>query len=398
MTGYPVLLDLTGRRVVVVGGGSVAAGRVPRLLDAGADVAIVSASVTHDLRALADEGALTWEPRPYHAADLDDAMLVLTCTGDRDVDSAVAGDAAARGIWCVRADDASSAASVPMAARVEDVTDAGGASEDPRRVCGIRDRAGQAPQRELSPPRSRCGKGEVILVGGGPGDPDLLTLGGHRALLEADVVVTDRLGPTELLSSLPAGVEVIDVGKTPHGPAARQEDINQVLVNRAVAGQRVVRLKGGDPFVYGRGGEEVQACVAAGIPVRVIPGVSSVTAAPGLAGIPLTHRGVTQHFVVAAGHVPPSDHRSTVDWRALAASNGTLVLLMAVENRAAIAAELIAAGRDPATPVAVVENASTCHQRVVLTQLDLVATEPVVAPAIIIVGDVVALAPTKGAV
>jgi uroporphyrin-III C-methyltransferase/precorrin-2 dehydrogenase/sirohydrochlorin ferrochelatase len=396
---YPLFLDLTGRRVLVVGGGAVATRRVPRLAGCGADVVVVAPSLSDELRALAQEGALKWEPRGYDVGDLAGASLVLTCTGEPGVDAAVAGEAAARGVWCARADDAAaSAAWVPAVGTVDDVTFAVTAGGDPRRARRIRDRAVSALRAgDLRARRGRGAAGGVVLVGGGPGHPDLITLGGFRALLDADVVVADRLGPTELLGSLPAEVEVVDVGKRPRGPAASQDDINALLVARARLGQRVVRLKGGDPFVYGRGGDEVEACLAAGVPVRVVPGVSSVTAAPGLAGIPLTQRGITQHFAVASGHAPPGDPRSTVDWRALASGGGTLVLLMAVENRAAIAAELIAGGRGPATPVAVIENASSCRERVAVTTLDGLAAEPVSPPATIVVGEVVRLASASGA-
>ena len=232
-----------------------------------------------------------------------------------------------------------------------------------------------------------------MLVGGGPGDPGLLTLRGYRALREADVVVTDRLGPTDLVGSLPDDIEVVDVGKDPRGEAASQDDINALLVARALAGDVVVRLKGGDPFVLGRGAEEVAACAAAGVEVEVVPGVSSVTAAPTLAGVPLTRRGTAQAFTVASGHVPPGDARSTVDWTALGAGNATLVLLMAVAHLRPIAAALVTGGRPPTTPAAVVENASLPHQRIVRSTLATLADDAeraaVVPPAVVVVGDVV---------
>jgi uroporphyrin-III C-methyltransferase/precorrin-2 dehydrogenase/sirohydrochlorin ferrochelatase len=241
--------------------------------------------------------------------------------------------------------------------------------------------------------RTRRGPGRVVLVGGGPGDPGLLTLAGYRALLDADVVVVDRLAPTELVEHLGADVEVIDVAKVPRGPAASQEDINALLVERAHAGAVVVRLKGGDPFVLGRGGEEVDACVAAGVAVEVIPGVTSATAAATLAGVPLTRRGSAQEFTVVSGHVPPGDPRSTVDWGRLAAGSGTLVLLMAVANLEAIAAALVDGGRAAVTPVVIVENASLPHQRIVRATLadvgEVARAEAVVPPAVVVVGDVV---------
>jgi uroporphyrin-III C-methyltransferase/precorrin-2 dehydrogenase/sirohydrochlorin ferrochelatase len=241
--------------------------------------------------------------------------------------------------------------------------------------------------------RTRRGAGRVVLVGGGPGDPGLLTLRGYRALLDADVVVADRLGPQDLVGSLPAEIEVVDVGKTPRGPAADQADINALLVERARQGDVVVRLKGGDPFVLGRGAEEVAACAAAGLEVEVVPGVSSVTAAATLAGIPLTRRGTAQEFTVASGHVPPGDPRSTVNWPVLAGGTGTIVLLMAVANLAVIAEALIAGGRSPSTPAAVIENASLPGQRIVRGSLGTIAAQAVEdgvePPAIVVVGAVV---------
>jgi uroporphyrin-III C-methyltransferase/precorrin-2 dehydrogenase/sirohydrochlorin ferrochelatase len=279
---------------------------------------------------------------------------------------------------------------------VDDLTVAVSASGDPARAVELRDLISNALRSgALAPRRGRPTTGRVTLVGGGPGDPDLLTVKGLRALQNADVIVTDRLGPTGLLDSLGAQIEVVDVGKTPGGHAAEQADINALLVERARAGQRVVRLKGGDAFVLGRGSEEVDACRAAGIDVEVVPGITSATAAAALAGIALTERGTTQQFVVASGHVPPGDERSTVDWAMLAATNATLVLLMAVGNLAAIATALIAGGRSPDCGVAVIENASLATQRVVrgrLAEIALAAEQQGVRPpAVVIVGEVVRL-------
>jgi uroporphyrin-III C-methyltransferase/precorrin-2 dehydrogenase/sirohydrochlorin ferrochelatase len=283
---------------------------------------------------------------------------------------------------------------VPAAGGVDDVQVAVTAGGDPARARELRDaavRALHAGDWRARP--GRRGPGRVVLVGGGPGDPGLLTIRGLRALYDADVVVTDRLGPTDLLDSLPAEVEVVDVGKDPRGHAADQADINRMLVERARSGQVVVRLKGGDPFVLGRGAEEVAACVAEGVPVEVVPGISSVTAAATLAGIPLTRRGTSQEFTVASGHVPPGDPRSTVHWESLAAGSGTHVLLMAVANLRPIAQALVAGGRSPETPAAVVENASLPGQRVLRSTLARIADDAesadVVPPAVVVVGEVV---------
>jgi uroporphyrin-III C-methyltransferase/precorrin-2 dehydrogenase/sirohydrochlorin ferrochelatase len=387
---YPLFVDLAGRRVVVVGAGGVASRRIPGLLAAGAEVTVVAPAVSGPVPAECSVVA-----RDYRTGDLADCWLALACTDDPRVNAAVAAEADERGIWCLRADDGdTSSAWRPAVAEVDDLTVAVSANRDPGRAAAVRDAIErQLLSGDLTARRTRSAGGRVVLVGGGPGDPDLLTLRGMRALLDADVVITDRLGPTGLLERLDAEVEVVDVGKTPRGHAAEQADINQLIVERARAGQRVVRLKGGDPFVLGRGSEEVDACLAAGLTVEVVPGITSATAAASLAGIPLTERGTTQQFTVASGHVPPGDDRSTVDWGCLAAGNGTLVLLMAVANLEAISAALIAGGRDPATPAAIVENASLPAQRVVTSRLDEIAASArdhaVVPPAAVIVGDVV---------
>ncbi len=394
---YPLFLDLTNRLVLVVGGGKVATRRLPRLIESGADILLVAPMITQEVLGYLDSGHVRWRSRRYEVSDLVGAMLVLVCTDDLEVNSAVALDAQAYGIWCARADDATaSAAWVPAAGTIDSVTVAVSAGGDPRRARDLRDQAIAAVRQGDLHARSRRGVGEVVLVGGGPGDPDLITLRGYRALLTADVVITDRLGPISLLTTLDDGVEIIDVGKTPRGPSVPQDEINALLIAHAKAEKRVVRLKGGDPFIFGRGGEEVQACVAAGIAVEVIPGISSATAAPLLAGIPLTHRGLTQHFVVAAGHVPPSDPRSSVDWRGIAVGGGTLVLMMAVENRAAIAGELMAGGMPPTTSVSIVQEASTKNQKVIFSDLIRLADQQIQPPAIIIIGEVVDLAQTLG--
>ena len=387
---YPLFLDLRGRLVVVVGGGAVAVRRCRRLVEAGADVRVVAPAASSDL-----PDGVTVVARAFRPTDVDGAWLVLACTDDTDVNDAVAAAADERQVWCARADDAdTSPAWVPAAATVDGVQVAVTVGGDPGRARALRDDATRALQSgEWRARRTRRGTGRVVLVGGGPGDPGLLTLRGYRALLDADVVVADRLGPNDLLAALPDDVEVVDVGKTPRGPAASQDDINALLVDRARNGDVVVRLKGGDPFVLGRGAEEVAACAAAGVTVDVVPGVSSVTAAATLAGIPLTRRGTAQEFTVASGHVPPGDPRSTVDWAALGAGSGTVVLLMAVANLPAIATALVDAGRLPTTPAAVVENASLPGQRVVRGTLATIAADAqdaaVQPPAIVVVGDVV---------
>lgn len=250
-----------------------------------------------------------------------------------------------------------------------------------------------APHPAPTPaPAPTPGQGRVTLVGGGPGDPGLVTVAGLAALHRADVVVTDRLAPLACLAELPASVEVIDVAKIPRGDQTPQERINEVLVEQARRGHHVVRFKGGDSFVFGRGGEEVVALAAAGIPVEVVPGVTSSIAAPELAGIPVTHRGLSQGFTVVSGHVPPGDPRSGVDWAALARTGTTLVVLMGVRTLPRIAAALVEYGMDPATPAATIADAGLPSQRVVrapLAELPAVVEEAGIgSPAVTVVGAV----------
>lgn len=241
----------------------------------------------------------------------------------------------------------------------------------------------------------------VTLVGGGPGDPGLITVSGLHAIRQADVLVYDRLAPLECLAEARPSAELIDVGKIPRGRQTPQERINEILVAEALAGKRVVRLKGGDSFVFGRGGEEWQACTAAGVPVHVVPGVTSAVAIPELAGIPVTHRSLTQGFTVVSGHVPPGDPRGTVDWAALARSRTTLVILMGVTYLPQIVAALRDAGLDAGTPAAVVASdvgpagAGRPAAHVVRGELEDVAAlavrEGIEPPAVVVIGAVVAL-------
>jgi uroporphyrin-III C-methyltransferase / precorrin-2 dehydrogenase / sirohydrochlorin ferrochelatase len=401
MTGeqhYLAGLDLAGRRVVVVGGGTVAQRRLPRLVGSGARVELVSPSVTPAVQTLVDSGAVAWHRRPYRDGDLAGAWYVLCCTSSPEVNAAVTAAAERLRVFCVRADAGSEGSAVTPATGDHDGllvgVLAGGAH---RRSAAVRDallaalRTGAAPDTDLLPKPAG-----VALVGGGPGDPDLITVRGRRLLARADVVVADRLAPGALLEELSPSVELVDAAKIPYGRSASQDAINELLIARARAGRFVVRLKGGDPFVFGRGFEEVLACAAAGVPVTVVPGVTSAFAVPAVASVPVTHRGVAHEVVVVSGHVPPDDPSSLVDWGALAALRGTLVLLMAVERVGLFAAALVAGGRPGDTPVAVVQEGTTRGQRVVRSTLDKVAddvaAEGIRPPAVIVIGPVAALA------
>jgi uroporphyrinogen III methyltransferase/synthase len=231
----------------------------------------------------------------------------------------------------------------------------------------------------------------VYLVGAGPGDPGLLTVRGAELLARADVVVHDRLSSPLLLDLAPLTAERIDVGKAPGRVAMSQADIDRLLVERGRGGATIVRLKGGDPFVFGRGGEEAEALIAAGVSFEVVPGVTSAIAAPAYAGIPVTHRGLSTHVTIVTGHEDPTKGTSDTDWDALARAGGTLVVLMGAGRVAEVAALLIAGGRSPETPVAAVRWGTHPHQRTIRATLATIAAAGVEAPSAIVVGAVAAL-------
>ncbi len=397
MDPYLLGLRLEGRRVVVAGGGAVASRRIPALLDAGAEILLVSPKATASLEDLAAAGRIRWAARGYSPGDCAGAWLVCACTDRPEVNQAVAAAAEAQQTWCVRADDAgASGAWTPASGRAGDVR-VGVLSGDPRHSAAIRDAiVGGLRSGQLSARHERGRPAGVAIIGGGPGDPGLITVRGRQLLAEADVVLTDRLAPRVLLDELREDVEIIDASKIPYGRAMAQEHINAALISHARAGRFVARLKGGDPFVFGRGAEEVLACLRAGVPVTVVPGVTSAVAVPASAWIPVTHRGVAQDFHVVSVHVPPGDKRSTVDWEVLGRGAGTLVLLMAVERIGAVADELLRHGRSPDTPVSVIADGTLPTQRTINSTLkqveSLVTKEGVRPPAIIVVGDVVNVA------
>jgi uroporphyrin-III C-methyltransferase / precorrin-2 dehydrogenase / sirohydrochlorin ferrochelatase len=397
-TLYPVGLRLEGRRVVVVGGGRVAQRRIPSLLAAGARVEVVSPVTTPAVEGHARAGELVWHARDYRRGDIDGAWYVVAATDRRDVNEQISAEAEARRIFCVRSDDAEAATAwTPATGRHGPLTVSVLGSRDPKRSAAVRDEIlTRLRSGEIAAPKDRVKVPGVVLVGGGPGDPELITVAGRRALQEADVVVADRLAPRELLAELGPDVEVVDATKLPRGRAASQQAINALLVERARAGRNVVRLKGGDPFVFGRGFEEALACADAGVPCRVVPGITSAISVPGLAGLPVTHRGVAHEFTVASGHLPPGHPDSLVNWASLAQLQGTLVLLMAVENIAAIASVLVEHGKPAGTAAAVVQDGSLSSERSLVTTLDRLAEEIVAhglrPPAAVVIGAVVELA------
>ena len=397
---YLVGLRLAGKKVVVVGGGTVAQRRVPVLLANGADVHVVARAATPAVEALAgQQPGIALQLRDYRDGDLADAWYAIAATDDPAVNAAVVAEAERRRIFCVRADAGRDGTAVtPASFDYEGLLVGVLASGEHRRSAAVRSAIREAFQQGRIVPdivastASDVVPGGVALVGGGPGDPELITVRGRRLLAHADVVVADRLAPPELLAELPPNVEVIDAAKIPYGRAMAQEAINAVLIERARAGKFVVRLKGGDPFVFARGYEEVLACAEAGIPVTVVPGVTSAIAVPALAGVPVTHRAVNHEFVVVSGHLAPDDPESLVNWEALARLSGTLVLLMAVERIELFAEALRAGGRPAQTPVLVVQHGSTAAERVVRATLadvpERIRAEGIRPPAIIVIGPV----------
>lgn len=345
-------LELAGSAVLVAGAGADALAPVRSLLDAGALVRVVGTAPVDTVVDLAERGQIGLDRRSPSPVDLDAVRLVVVA--DPGLDDVVRG-------WCADL-------GLPVV----------------------------ASRRPSAPQAATPGTGSVVLVGGGPGDPGLLTVAGLEAVRGADVVVTDRLAPLSVLDQAPPHAEVVDVAKIPRGSFTPQERINELLVEHARAGRRVVRLKGGDPFVFGRGGEEWQACAEAGIPVEVVPGVSSALAGPALAGVPLTHRTLTQGFTVVSGHLPPHAAGSTLDWGALARSGTTLVVLMGIATLPAITEELVAQGMPATTPALTVTDAGLPAQRSVSgTVVDIAAigeAAGVRAPAVTVIGAVAALA------
>lgn len=391
-------LVLTDRRVVVVGGGGVAQRRLPRLLETGAQIDLISPAITPTIEGLLTNPALRWIERGYVDGDLADAWYVVVATDDASVNDQVSAEAEARRIFCVRSDDRSRATAwTPASGRHGQVTIGVLGGGDHRRSAAVRDAILEELRTGAFGARTSLDKQPgVYLVGGGPGDPDLITVRGRRLLAEADVVVADRLAPQQLLEELHPDVELIDAAKLPRGRAAQQKEISRILVDRAQQGKVVVRLKGGDPYVFGRGFEEAIACADAGVPWTVVPGITSAISVPAVSGIPVTHRGVTHEFTVVSGHIPPDHPDSLINWQALAQLNGTLVLLMAVENMPVIAQTLIDHGRSPETPAAAIADGTLPGQRMVSSDLAGIAAAMadagVGAPAIIVIGEVVAVA------
>ena len=448
---FPLFADLSGRPVLVVGAGEVAARKVALLLAAGAEVTVGAPQACPAITRLVRERRVRHRAGEYAPDWLDDAWLAIAATSDAAVNRAVAADAARRRVFANVVDDGaassfhvpaivdrsplvvaiSSGGSAPMLARLvrerlESLLDAALgplAALLERRRTRIRERLpepgarrrfyssilggavferlrrGQPAQAERALDAALHGAaptpaGSVVLVGAGPGDPGLLTLKALRALNEADVIVHDRLVGDGVLALARRDAHLIDVGKRAGGASTPQDEIHRLLLAHARAGARVVRLKGGDPFVFGRGGEELEFLRAHAIACEVVPGITAALACAAHAGVPLTHRRHAQSVRFVTAHC--RDSLDTLDWRALAQERQTLAIYMGVAGLDGLRERLLAHGRAPSTPFALVENGSLPSQRVVtgtLARLPECAKEHKVAsPALLILGEVAALA------
>ncbi len=445
----PLFASVKGRAVLLVGGGEVALRKARLLLEAGARLTLVAPQLHPELAALAAghvQHAAEFEP-----AHLDGQVLVIAATDDAAVNAAVAREAEARGLWVNVVDDPanssfifpsiidrspimvaiSSGGQAPVLARLlrerlealfpqhlgalarlsgalrGKVKQAFASLADRRRywervmvsseLANLLARNEDAPARqwlEEELGRERRQGGEVVLVGAGPGDPGLLTLKGLQQIQQAEVVLYDQLVSPQVLNLVRRDAERIAVGKQAGAHSVPQHEINALLVELASQGKRVVRLKGGDPFMFGRGAEELEAARAAGIPFSVVPGVTAASGATAYAGIPLTHREHAQSAVFITGHCQQDGRQP--DWPALAASHQTLVIYMGLMSSPRLQQQLIEHGRSPETPVALIERGTTPQQRVLTGRLGQLAELAAGAqsPALIVVGEVVSLADT----
>ncbi|MBM4219321.1 MAG: uroporphyrinogen-III C-methyltransferase [Gammaproteobacteria bacterium] len=446
MRHLPVFLDLKSAPALVAGGGRVAARKVALLRSAGAAVTVVAPTACPEIASQAARGELAWRPRSFEPGDVAGTRVVFAATDDESVNDAVAVAARAAGVPVNVADDGarssfilpaivdrspllvavSSGGAAPMLAtavraRIEALLDHSwsrlaefadrwrqairaarpGIAARRRLYEWLLDgpvagavRAGREPEADklfaaALAEEAPAPRGFVSLVGAGPGDPDLLTLKALRALGTADVILADRLVGPEILARARREAEVVDVGKSAGGAGESQERINRLLVHHARRGRRVVRLKGGDPLVFGRGGEEAAWLARHGVRFEIVPGITAALGCAAYAGIPLTDRryAETLHFVTAHG----ADAADRIDWQRLAGRRQTLVVYMGVAAAASVRERLIEARLPPATPVAIVENGTLPGQRVLLSDLaglgSAIAAEGIRSPALLIIGE-----------
>lgn len=407
----PLFLDLADKPALVVGGGVVAERKINSLVESGAKVTVVAPEATGHIRNLAQSGTVTWIQRKFEVLDLglDKFWLAITATGVPSVDDLVVALCEDDRLWCVNcaSGEDSSAVFSAQGKTADGIQIAVSGDRDPKRAVAVRDAIlyelslgliDPGPQRKTRKSVAETSAaaatvespvpGTVTLVGAGPGDPELITVRGLARIRQADVVVVDRLAPQALWKKLPLDIEIIKVGKAPGQHSATQDEINQVIVERALQGKHVVRIKGGDSFVLGRGGEEAQACVQAGIPVEVVPGITSSIAVPAAAGIPVTHRGITSSFTMASAH---EGAKSVLEAIGSTPTDSTLVLLMGASKLSEICEALIDIGYSPATPLAIVEAGLTPDQNVIEATLGSVVANGnrPQNPSVVVIGEVV---------
>jgi uroporphyrin-III C-methyltransferase/precorrin-2 dehydrogenase/sirohydrochlorin ferrochelatase len=452
MDYMPVFLKLTGRSCLVVGGGKVAARKVAMLKRAGGRVTVVAPTACEEIQARVRQDEVSYHARGYQDADMDGMALVIAATDDAELNRSVARQANGSGIPVNVVDSLEDCSfivpSIIDRSPVQVAISTGGASPVLARMLkarlesflpaaygqlarlvdeyrqAVKDRFADAKQRRTfwehvlqgrvaellfaghedkarsalqdaidNPDPETGANGEVYLVGAGPGDPDLITFRALRLMQQADVVVYDRLVSEPVLDMVRRDAELIYAGKQRDQHTLTQESINQLLVRLAKEGKRVLRLKGGDPFIFGRGGEEIETLAEEGIPFQVVPGITAASGCASYAGIPLTHRDYAQSCVFVTGHL--KDGSVDLDWERLAKPAQTIVFYMGLHSIPILSRELIAHGLPADTPAALVQQGTTRNQRVFVESLgslpDLVEREEVKPPTIIIVGQVVSL-------
>jgi uroporphyrin-III C-methyltransferase/precorrin-2 dehydrogenase/sirohydrochlorin ferrochelatase len=447
----PIFLQLRGAKVLLVGGGTIGTRKARLLFKAGAIVSLVAPQASTELEAALQEHQGQWHKRRYTESDLDDVTLVIAATPDADINKHISEQAQKRSVPVNVVDSPqlctfifpsivdrsplviaiSSSGRSPVLARllrrkIEVMVPAAYGRlaefagrmrdrvkqhipvEGARRLfweqavegsvgelvlAGREEQAEQQLQRQLSEAASEKRQGQVFLIGAGPGDPDLMTFKAVRLLQSADVVLYDRLVSEPILELARRDAQRIYVGKSRADHSVPQPEINQLLVDLALTGQRVVRLKGGDPFIFGRGGEEIELLEKNNIPFQVVPGITAASGAACYAGIPLTHRDYAQSVRFVTGHIKAggSEH----DWSQFRSTTETLVFYMGLAGLPVICEQLQSCGRSPGTPMALIERGTLQEQRVIIgtlaTMVDIVKRETPRAPTLIIVGDVVRL-------
>lgn len=447
MDYLPIFADIRHKPVLIVGGGDVAARKIELLRRAGAHVNIAARELCEELTALENSGAVSWIARTYQPSQLDDVWLVIAATDDSELNARVFTDASERRLLANVVDDQprcsfifpsivdrsplvvaiSSSGTAPVLARLlrekleallpanlgqmaeiagqwrNKVKQRFSKMSERRRfwekafnglfasqvASGNLEGAKRTLDLQLDDPEAS--EGEIILVGAGPGDAGLLTLRGLQVMQQADVVLYDHLVSDEILDLVRRDADRICVGKRANAHSVPQEETNRLLVELAKKGKRVVRLKGGDPFIFGRGGEELQAAVEAGIPFQVVPGVTAAAGATACAGIPLTHRDYAQSATFITGHCRADSEE--MDWPSLARARQTLAIYMGTMKAAEISAQLIAHGRDAGTPVAVIGRGTRQDQQVLIGTLEALdaLAQRAPTPALLVIGEVVNL-------